>query len=52
MKRRRRNPAPRPAYTSPFGLGIAGLAMIGTGIFAALAWKNMSQKDKETFLPK
>jgi hypothetical protein len=46
-RRRRRNPA---AYTSPFGLGIIGLAMVGTGIFAAWAWKNMSQADRDKFL--
>ena len=46
MKRPKKNPWSR----SPFGLGVVGLAMLGTGIFAAWAWKNMSQRDREKFL--
>jgi hypothetical protein len=48
MKRRRSNPT---TWTrSPFGLGLVGLAMLGTGIFAAWAWKNMSDRDKDKFV--
>jgi len=35
---------------SPFGLGLVGLAMVGTGLFAAWAWKNMSEREREKFV--
>ena len=48
MKRVRSNPT---TWTrSPFGLGALGLAMLGTGIFAAVMWKRMSERDREKFL--
>ncbi len=35
---------------SPFGLGAIGLIALGVGIVAAIAYKNMSEKDRDKVL--
>lgn len=53
MRRRyRRARRSNPVDRTPFGLGIVGLLMVGTGLAMAWAWKNMNERDKQAYLPK